>query len=243
MLNLDKQEALRRRVMALRPGYRPALDVYTSWMAEHVQHNTTLLDVGCGPGGLVKAHEGKAAQVIGIDRYAAEFHEPAEIKMLLAGEIDRLPFADASFDLVVCSWVLEHLAAPEACFREIARVLKPGGRFLFITPNKHNYVVWLRRLLPNALGRRATKAVYARDEDFINPTHYRANSQNAVDRLAASVGLKREQFAFVSDPTYLAFNELLFRVSLLVERLIDRPFPFMRVHLVGMYRKQRDASH
>ncbi len=237
MLDLNKQEALRRRVMALQPGYRPALAVYSAWLADYVHADAALLDLGCGPGGLVKAHEGTARHVIGIDRYADHFDEPAEISALIAGDSENLPFADATFDLVTCSWVLEHLAAPHACFSEIARVLRPGGRLLFITPNKNNYVVWLRRLLPDRLGRRATKAIYARAEDFINPTYYRANSQHDLDRLGAAAGLARERFEFVSDPTYLAFNEALFRASLLIERVIDRPFPAARVHLVGVYRK------
>lgn len=237
MLNLSKQESLRRRYAAMRPGYRPSLEIYTGWMHRLVHNETRLLDAGCGPGGLVKDYVGIAAQVVGVDRYASTFQEPAEIHTLVESDLDTLPFPDAHFDVVTCSWVLEHLREPKRVFAEVSRVLKPGGHFLFITPNKRNYVVWLRQMMPNNLGRRATRAIYARNEDFINPTYYRANTFNTIDRLLTDAGLRCERFEHVGDPTYLAFNELMFRASLVAERLIDRFAPGTRVHLVGDYKK------
>lgn len=237
MLNLSKQESLRRRYKAMRPGYRPSLEIYTDWVSSLVHAGTRLLDAGCGPGGLVKGYVGTADQVVGVDRYASTFQEPAEISTLIESDLDALPFPDGHFDVVTCSWVLEHLRQPERVFAEVSRVLKPGGRFLFITPNKRNYVVRLRGMMPNTLGRRATRAIYARNEDFINPTYYRANSYKEINRLLQAAGLRRERFEHVGDPTYLAFNELLFRVSLMAERLIDRFAPNTRVHLVGDYKK------
>lgn len=237
MLKLSKQDALRQRYKAQHPGYQPSLEIYADWMASLVHGETRLLDAGCGPGGLVKGHVGAARRVVGVDRYAAHFQEPAEIGNLIESDLDTLPFPAGSFDLVTCSWVLEHLRQPERVFAEVARVLAPGGCFLFLTPNKRNYVVWLRRLMPNALGRRATRAIYARDEDFINPTYYRANAFGEIDRMLGGVGLRCERFAHVGDPTYLAFNEALYRASLAAEWLIDRFAPSTRVHLVGLYQK------
>lgn len=237
MLNLNKQEALRKRYKGLHPGYQPSLEVYAEWLSSLVTAQTRLLDAGCGPGGLVKEYVGVAERVVGVDRYAATFQEPAEISTLVGSDLDRLPFPNASFEVVTCSWVLEHLRNPQAVFAEVTRVLKPGGHFLFITPNKLNYVVRLRQWMPNQLGRRATRAIYARDEDFINPTYYRANSFRDIDRLTREVGLHNVRFEHIGDPTYLAFNEALFQASLLAERLIDRFAPRTRVHLVGMYAK------
>jgi ubiquinone/menaquinone biosynthesis C-methylase UbiE len=237
MLNLRKQESLRQRYKAMRPSYRPALEIYTEWMDKLVHDYTRLLDAGCGPGGLVKQYVDMAELVVGVDRYAASFQEPAEISTLVESDLDALPFPDASFDVVTCSWVLEHMKEPKRVFAEISRVLKTGGHFLFITPNKRNYVVWLRRLMPNNVGRRATKAIYARDEDFINPTYYRANTFRDSNTMLSEVGLRCERFEHVGDPTYLAFNELLFRVSVVMERAIDHFAPQTRVHLVGVYQK------
>ena len=44
----------------------------------------------------------------------------------------KLPYADASFDAVVCGWVLEHLPDPRPGLRELARVLQAGGKLLLM---------------------------------------------------------------------------------------------------------------
>jgi SAM-dependent methyltransferase len=237
MLNLSKQERYRARYRQMQPGYRPALDVYTTFLAECITPQTRLLDVGCGPGGLVASYEGVVQQVIGVDAYASRFDQPAELHTLVEGDGDRLPFPASTFDLVTCSWVLEHLHQPAITIAEICRVLKPGGRLLFITPNTLNYVVWLRRLIPNRFSKSIVHRIYGRDEDFINPTYYRANTYRQIESLMVQSGFVCERFEHISDPTYLALNDLLFYLSVGIERLLDRVWRSSRVHLVGVYRK------
>jgi SAM-dependent methyltransferase len=48
-------------------------------------------------------------------------------------DLTRLPYADASFDAVVCGWVLEHLPDPRPGLRELARVLQTGGKLLLLS--------------------------------------------------------------------------------------------------------------
>ena len=50
----------------------------------------------------------------------------------VAADLTRLPYADAIFDAVVCGWVLEHLPDPRPGLRELARVLRPGGKLLLM---------------------------------------------------------------------------------------------------------------
>jgi SAM-dependent methyltransferase len=51
----------------------------------------------------------------------------------VVADITNLPYADASFDAVVCGWVLEHLPDPSPGLRELARVLRPDGKVLLLT--------------------------------------------------------------------------------------------------------------
>ncbi|MEW6301692.1 MAG: class I SAM-dependent methyltransferase [Thermodesulfobacteriota bacterium] len=53
--------------------------------------------------------------------------------LLLAAELQRLPYRDHSFDAIVCDWVLEHLQDMSLGLRELARVLRPGGKVLVLT--------------------------------------------------------------------------------------------------------------
>lgn len=62
-----------------------------------------------------------------------------------AADITRLPYRDASFDCVICGWVLEHLPDPRLGLREIARVLSPGGRLLILTTETTFFGAWVSR--------------------------------------------------------------------------------------------------
>ncbi len=239
MLTLDRQEQLRQRYKRLKPGYRPGLEVYKDLADELITAETLLLDAGCGEGGLVDDYCGVARLVAGIDRYLQPIRHTLEINNVVEADIAAVPFADAAFSLVMNSWVLEHLEQPGAVFSEIARVLKPGGHFLFITPNAYNHLILARRLIPNKVSTPVVDAIYQRGEDYIFPTHYRANTRRSIDRQLNAVGLHCRRFEYISDPTYTAFNELFFWLSVLVERVTDVVLPYTKVHLVGLYQKTR----
>lgn len=239
MLKLDKQEQLRQRYKRIKSGYRPALEVYRAFAESVIDSETLLLDAGCGEGGLVDDYVPSARQVVGVDRYLQPIRETIEIAQVAESDIGALPFGDETFTLVMNSWVMEHLEQPETVFNEVARVLKPGGYFLFITPNAYNYLIWARRLIPNKVSTPVVDAIYDRGgEDYIFPTYYRANTRRAIDQQLNAVGLYAAQFEYVSDPSYTAFNEVFFWMSVAVERLTDVIWPQSKVHLVGLYQKK-----
>lgn len=103
----------------------------------------TLLDVGCGGGILAEEFARANFLVSGIDpapetidtaRSHAERSGLAIDYRVGSGE--SLPFQDASFDIAACCDVLEHVEDAERVIHEIARVLKPGGIFLYDTINR-----------------------------------------------------------------------------------------------------------
>ena len=109
-----------------------------------------VLDLGCAGGFMAEALARRGAQVTGVDparRAVASARAHARTEGLPIGYVvaagEALPFADASFDVVVCVDVLEHVADLGAVLGEVARVLKPGGWFLFDTINR----TWLARLV------------------------------------------------------------------------------------------------
>lgn len=120
-----------------------------------------ILDVGCGGGYVATNIDGRL--LVGIDISAQAIgaaHHRGSDAVFAVGDAERLPFADASFDLVIMSEVLEHLPNGRAGFGEAARVMKPGGRLVITGPNRtfrsRLVLIWLAqewptRLLPRAL--------------------------------------------------------------------------------------------
>src|SRR5438270_8027441 len=64
----------------------------------------------------------------------------------VAADLTRLPYADRSFDAIVCGWVLEHLPDPRLGLNELARVLQPGGKLLLLSTEDTFTGAWCSRL-------------------------------------------------------------------------------------------------
>jgi 2-polyprenyl-6-hydroxyphenyl methylase/3-demethylubiquinone-9 3-methyltransferase len=115
------------------------------WFDRHVHWaDRDVLDLGCAGGFMAEAMALRGARVTGIDPAgeaigAARRHaEASELDIRYdVGVGERLPYADASFDIVVCVDVLEHVADLRAVIGEVARVLRPGGKFLYDTINRN----------------------------------------------------------------------------------------------------------
>ncbi len=97
-----------------------------------------LLDAGCGTGWFTKAAVERGASVVSLDmgpRLLAKVNEKA-ISDKTVGSVLALPFKLSSFDIIVCSEVIEHTPHPCQAIPELARVLRPKGRLLLTVPNR-----------------------------------------------------------------------------------------------------------
>jgi 2-polyprenyl-6-hydroxyphenyl methylase/3-demethylubiquinone-9 3-methyltransferase len=101
------------------------------------------LDIGCGAGFIAEELAAAGFAVTGIDpsRVAIEAARTHAAQAgldieYLVGAGEELPFADAAFDLAFCCDVLEHVRDLDRVVAETARVLEPGGLYLFDTINR-----------------------------------------------------------------------------------------------------------
>ena len=124
----------------------------------HLRDGDRILDLGCGEGRhVISAYTLKNIASIGVDlsvkdlqtarnRFQAEFEEKGNSRKslaLIAADGLSLPFADRSFDKIICAEVLEHVPDHVAVIREINRVLKPGGFFVASVPRFYpEWICW-----------------------------------------------------------------------------------------------------
>jgi SAM-dependent methyltransferase len=94
-----------------------------------------IFDLGCGPGNMLRRLQGHGlAYGSDFSLDALSFARSKGLRYLLSSDSTALPFASACFDCVVALDVLEHIEDDCAALREIARVTRPGGVFLFAVP-------------------------------------------------------------------------------------------------------------
>jgi SAM-dependent methyltransferase len=232
-LPLAVQNAYRERYRTIRPGWRSSGDQVEAMVRSHVSRDSSVLDLGCGRGGVVELLWRDVKLAAGLDPDALSLSEHRAAGMpILRGVGEHLPFVDESFDLIVSLWVLEHLRDPAGVLREVHRVLKPGGHFVFVTPNMRNPLMLANRIgkaLPS-LQRRLVPRVYGREEADTFLVQYRANTVGAIRAHAQASSLQIYDLRVVPDPTYLALNSFMFRASVMSERLMPKGWG---VHLLG----------
>ena len=107
-----------------------------------------VLDVGCGDGRHLRATAARGCSAIGVDYDAAVLRDARSrggVRLeYLAADASRLPCRAAAFDAVICTETLEHLPDDSGAMREIARVLRPGGRMLGAVPSHFTELVFWR---------------------------------------------------------------------------------------------------
>jgi SAM-dependent methyltransferase len=110
---------------------------YVEFVAKSSPHAAgRLLDVGCGNAWSAYAFARRGFDVTGVDLNSDAFEPPLDPSLRLQeGSIQRLPFADHSFDLVASYQMLEHVPGPEDALREMLRVVRPGGTVSIVSPN------------------------------------------------------------------------------------------------------------
>lgn len=159
-----------------------------------IQPGERVLDLGCGFGRHAFESLRRGAHVVACDFSLAELkdvkgmfgaivtEEAATLPegaggAVANGDATRLPFADASFDRIIASEVLEHIPDDTAAFRELARVLKPGGILAVTVP------AWLAERICWALS----------DEfhaPFVEGGHVRIYTEAGIRRQLRDAGLK-----------------------------------------------------
>lgn len=220
------------------PEHRHRWDdlLFRDVILEELRPEDRVLDLGAGAGRVVEMDfRGHARRICGVDPDERVLDNPF-LDEARVGYGESIPWDDESFDLVFADNVLEHLSDPVAVFREVRRVLAPGGRLLVKTPNFWHYVPLLASATPHGFHQRYN-AWRGRDEGDTFPTVYRANTPRALREIAARSGFAVREVRLVEGrPEYLRLTAPTYLAGIAYERVVNRvgPLQRFRVLMIGI---------
>ncbi len=159
------------------PAFRALLRSVEARMIGALDLPRPILDLGCGDGEFAQSALTEPLDA-GIDPSpvaVAEARRRGMHRDLRIGEGGQLPFPDGAFATVLSNSVLEHIPQIEPTIRQVHRVLRPGGMFVFTTPSEH-FAEYL--FFPDLFRSLGLEGLAKRYEDYFNRIswHYRTDS-------------------------------------------------------------------
>jgi SAM-dependent methyltransferase len=199
----------------------------------------TLLDAGCGrEAPVLQKFRGCASKLIGIDIGAFKDEIPGI--ELIQSDLGHMKIDSASVDVVMSRSVMEHVVDPRQVYTEVNRILKPGGYFIFLTPNLWDYASLIAKAVPNSMHPCIVAKTEGRAPEDVFPVVYGTNTRRAVYKWAQETGFEVATCRYLGQyPGYFMFNGLLFLIATGYEKLISRfeTLAFLRGWLFVVLRK------
>jgi SAM-dependent methyltransferase len=244
-------DAFKAVVDRFAPGSENEQYAYFREVRRHVRRGMKWLDAGCGhtlvPEWMKRASALEAELlsvpdlIVGTDLDLVSLRNPSTVQRCCC-DIEELAFRSQSFDLVTCNMVIEHVANPEAAFREFCRVLKPGGTLIVHTPNVLNWGNFVAKITPRRFHDFVRRRASGSDPDDVFPTLYRANTRGALEMSLTRAGYETVDVQFLPGRPHMRgfgpmvyFECLMYRLSL--------KFPSIREILCATATKRHAESH
>nr|MBC7244143.1 class I SAM-dependent methyltransferase [Chloroflexota bacterium] len=211
-------------------------------LLQNLVKDSVVLDAGCSGGTwLLQPYRTQLRLLVGTDICV-----PTKLPDMpfVLSDLNHAPFADDTFDLIVCYNVIEHLSQPQQVFAEFRRILRVGGALVFKTSSLFAPVIALSRFTPHRLHQRVKKALVGATETEVFPTHYRCNTPAALEQCLRKMGFCCKRLLVVDQTyEYLAFSRLSYILGLLYSRAIQAgPFRVLGTGIAGVYMKSASCE-
>jgi len=190
-----------------------------------------ILDLGCGDGVFARICLGENKVDIGLDpdpHLAKLAEESGVYKEVVVARAEKMPFKNGSFNTIISNSVLEHIEDLDSVFKEAYRVLKEGGRFIFLVPDKtasdYFFYAWfLEKIRLKGLAKS-----YVR---FKNRLYSYAHLENKEfwEKIAKNGGFRIKNVTGLISPEAVKVSDLFTPLALpdyLLRRIFGRRFIF-----------------
>jgi len=203
----------RRLQGALVPELRPSQYAFAETLGGVLESRPTWLDLGCGrrllpewmPHGIEDALVARAGRRVGTDLDLASLRDHTGLTDKVQATAKALPFPTGTFDVISANMVMEHVADPVAVLTELRRVLRPGGAFVFHTPNRRYWAIRVARFVPQGVKNVAIRILEGRAEEDVFPTCYQFNDRDDIAKIARDAGFNVDRLDAVSSSPVTAF--------------------------------------
>ncbi|MBZ5552574.1 MAG: class I SAM-dependent methyltransferase [Acidobacteriia bacterium] len=238
---LTWQERYLARFYDRESGWIDGTEEFHNLCTRVIPRGGKILEIGAGPNNPTSQFLSILGELHGLDPDPT-VHENMALKSarLLTG--NEFPFETASFDACVSNYVLEHVQNPASHLREVGRVLRSLGVYVFRTPNRFHYVSLVSSMTPHwvhdSVANRLRNCPAGAHDPY--PTFYRMNSQGAVRRLAAGAGFNVDLLRMVEkEPSYGMSSRVLFLAFMTYERVVNSMnlAAGLRANIFGVLRK------
>jgi len=216
-------QALLDKYYYSKPGFEGGMRPFFKLCRDHIPAGGEILEIGAGPTNECSHMLSGIGTVTGLD-VDPDVNNNQWLTKAVVFDGKQMPFADASFDACVSNFVLEHVEHPEDHFKEVARVLRPGGVYCLRTPNLYHYVSMGAHMLPHSMHLVLANRLRALADDAHDPypTWFRANSRGRLQKLCRMGGLSEPEIRMLEpEPSYGLAHPLLFYPMMAYERLVN----------------------
>jgi SAM-dependent methyltransferase len=216
--------------------------ILLSMLEEVITPESRVLDAGAGTGEkFAYTLKERAKEVVGVD-LDPRVETNCQLHRGIISGLYEIPIEDNYFDVIFCRYVMEHVDEPNRFAGEIQRVLKPGGCFVFLTPQQWHYVCLIARLTPQWFHKYFNEKFRGRASEDTFPTLYRLNTVREINRAMTEHGMRLDRVVLRETcPGYLQWSTPTLLAGIAYERIVNSSeiFSRLRVHIVGKYLKER----
>lgn len=217
--------------------YMPIDDHYVELIRKYVDNGSVLLDAGCGWMNSIIKRLPQDIKIIGVDIDFGCLIDNVTHDNRLCSNLEKLPFKDNTFDMIISKFVFEHIENPEIVFREFSRVSKDEGYMIIVLPNIYNPIMLIGKFTPLYLHQKFMGKVSNAYEKDIYPTYFICNSVRILDKMLDRVGFTRKDLRLSGDFTLFMYSKILFGLWMIYDKMTNNRFlKFTKMNICICYK-------